>query len=88
MHAGVPTAPFSGVGESGYGSYHGPHGFRTFSRSRVVVSPPTWLDALLAFRYPPFDAKHVPKVAVKNTLGFKRGKWLQDQKIKGRRAGR
>ena len=72
MHAGVPTAPFGGVGEFGYGSYHGSHGFRTFSHSRVVVSPRTWLDALLVFRYPPFDAKPVPKVAVRNTLGFKR----------------
>ena len=88
MHAGVPTAPFGGVGEFGYGSYHGSHGFRTFSHSRVVVSPRTWLDALLVFRYPPFDAKPVPKVAVRNTLGFKRGERLQDQKIKGRGAGK
>jgi len=88
MHAGVPTAPFGGVGESGYGYYHGPHGFRAFSHTRVIVSPPTWLDALLAFRYPPFDVAHVPKVAVKNTLGFKRGERLQDQKIKLKGVGK
>lgn len=84
MQAGVPTAPFGGVGELCYGSYHGPHGLCTFSHSRIVVSSPARLDVLLAFRYPPSDAKYVPKVAVKNTLGLKRGERLQDQKLKGR----
>jgi aldehyde dehydrogenase (NAD+) len=83
IHAGVPSAPFGGVGESGYGSYHGAHGFNTFSHSRVIVSPPNWLDSLLAFRYPPFDTKHVSKIAVKNNLGFKRGETLEQQRIKG-----
>jgi len=30
------SQPFGGVGESGYGAYHGEHGFRTFSKEKPV----------------------------------------------------
>lgn len=82
MHAGVPGAPFGGVGESGYGYYHGAHGFKCFSHTRIIVNPPQWLDSLMSFRYPPFHVKHIPKIAVKNTLGFKRGETMAEQKIR------
>ena len=81
MHAGVPNAPFGGVGESGYGYYHGRHGIDAFSHTRTVVAPPMWLDKLMSFRYPPFNLKNKSKIAVKNTLGFKRGETMEDQKI-------
>ncbi len=32
-----PHAPFGGIGASGQGSYHGLHGFKTFSHQRTVV---------------------------------------------------
>lgn len=79
MHAGVPNAPFGGVGDSGYGSYHGPHGFLCFTHRRVVVAPPTWLDMVMSFRYPPYDLKHLSKIAVANKLGFQPGEQMSDQ---------
>jgi aldehyde dehydrogenase (NAD+) len=35
-----PSLPFGGVGESGYGSYHGKWGFQTFSHRRAVFHRP------------------------------------------------
>lgn len=81
MHAGVPNAPFGGVGESGYGSYHGKFGLECFSHSRTILQMPLWLEKVLAFRYPPFDMKHASKVVVKNKLGFKRGETLEEQRV-------
>jgi aldehyde dehydrogenase (NAD+) len=43
--------PFGGLGESGFGSYHGRAGFEAFSHQRSVLRRATWLD--LPFRYPP-----------------------------------
>lgn len=80
FHATLHDTPFGGVGESGYGAYHGKHGIDCFSHSRAVVSPPTWLDRLMGFSYPPYSMKSLKHVAVKNTLGFKRGETLEDQK--------
>ena len=82
MHAGVHGAPFGGVGESGYGYYHGRHGLDAFTHTRTVVTPPLWLEKLMSFRYPPFNSKHIAKIAVTNKLGFKKGEGLKDQKIK------
>lgn len=36
-----PHLPFGGVGQSGHGSYHGVHGFRTFSHERAVMYEPS-----------------------------------------------
>lgn len=80
-------APFGGVGESGYGAFHGKYGFDAFSHKRTVVAPPTWIEAALKLRYPPFDIKNKNKLAVKNNLGFKRGEGLQDQKLVGNSIG-
>ncbi|KAK1762777.1 hypothetical protein QBC33DRAFT_519165 [Phialemonium atrogriseum] len=82
MHAGVPGTPFGGVGESGMGYYHGKHRFLAFTHTRIFVLPSTWLDRLMSFRYPPFDVRHSSKLAVKNRLGFKKGKTMEDQRIK------
>ena len=48
----APGLPFGGVGESGYGSYHGRFGFETFSHRKAVFRRPFFLDA--ALRYPPY----------------------------------
>jgi aldehyde dehydrogenase (NAD+) len=37
-----PSLPFGGVGESGYGSYHGKWGFETFSHRRAVYHRPSF----------------------------------------------
>jgi aldehyde dehydrogenase (NAD+) len=68
MHAGVPNAPFGGVGESGMGHYHGKYGFLAFTHKRTVVEPPTWLDYMMGFRYPPYDVRNLSKFAVSNRL--------------------
>jgi aldehyde dehydrogenase (NAD+) len=82
MHAGVHGAPFGGVGESGYGFYHGKYGMDAFSHNRTVVNLPLWLDKVMGFRYPPFALENKVKLEVKNKLGFKKGETLEDQKVR------
>ena len=57
--------PFGGLGESGFGAYHGRAGFETFSHQRSVLRRGTWLD--LPFRYPPARLS-LPQL--KRALGF------------------
>lgn len=80
-HALVPNAPFGGVGASGTGYSHGVHGFNAFTHQRAVVEPPLWLERLIQFRYPPYQLASIKNVAVPNSIGFKRGETMQDQKI-------
>lgn len=42
-HLLVSTLPFGGVGDSGYGSYHGRWGFETFSHRKPILRRPSWL---------------------------------------------
>ncbi|ATD69365.1 aldehyde dehydrogenase family protein [Gordonia sp. 1D] len=51
----VPELPFGGVGASGMGSYHGRHGFDTFSHRKAVLSKPSRPDLPLA--YPPYGRR-------------------------------
>jgi acyl-CoA reductase-like NAD-dependent aldehyde dehydrogenase len=51
-HVGVPELPFGGVGQSGFGSYHGKAGFDTFSHYKPVYRRSTLVDVPL--RYPPY----------------------------------
>jgi coniferyl-aldehyde dehydrogenase len=55
-HFAQESQPFGGVGESGYGTYHGEYGFRTFSKEKPVyyqsrlgllpmLLPPLWQAA-------------------------------------------
>ena len=37
--AAVPSVPFGGVGDSGYGRIHGPEGLREFTYARSVIKP-------------------------------------------------
>jgi aldehyde dehydrogenase (NAD+) len=52
LHFAVPGLPFGGVGESGYGAYHGREGFETFSNRKPILSKPAKLDPPVA--YPPW----------------------------------
>lgn len=55
LHYGMPDLPFGGVGESGIGSYHGVHGFRSFSNVRsVMYHRIPWLYRLL---FPPYHRR-------------------------------
>ena len=63
VHLSNPRLPFGGVGNSGIGSYHGIHGFRTFSHAKSIMKTSTWFD--LKAKYPPYS-----------TLAYKMVKWL------------
>ncbi len=51
-HLGIPGLPFGGVGESGFGAYHGRWGFERFSHAKPVFSRSTRVD--MPLRYPPY----------------------------------
>ncbi|KIW80218.1 hypothetical protein Z517_06833 [Fonsecaea pedrosoi CBS 271.37] len=80
FHAVLHGAPFGGVGESGQGAYHGKYGVDCFSHSRAVVAPPSWMDRLMAFTFPPYNAKNLKYLTVKNSIGFRRGETMEDQR--------
>ncbi len=52
MHIANHHLPFGGVGNSGFGSYHGKGSFLAFSNQRAVLNMPTWID--IPFKYAPF----------------------------------
>jgi aldehyde dehydrogenase (NAD+) len=63
MHIMVSDMPFGGVGESGYGAYHGKTGFDTFSHRKSVLRRPSWMPELPAARapYAPWKLKMMKK---------------------------
>ncbi|GLI82115.1 hexadecenal dehydrogenase [Penicillium ochrochloron] len=64
----IPTLPFGGVGESGYGAYRGRSSFDVFVHRRSITSSPSWLESILAFRYPPYAGKLNRFKAVSNLV--------------------
>ncbi len=52
IHLATSAMGFGGVGESGMGSYHGRHGFETFTHRKSMVDKKTFLD--LPMRYQPY----------------------------------
>lgn len=54
-HLGNLDLPFGGVGQSGFGSYHGKKSFDTFSHQKSIMKKSNWLD--IPMRYPPYDGK-------------------------------
>ncbi|MFH1296015.1 MAG: aldehyde dehydrogenase family protein [Bacteroidota bacterium] len=55
IHFTNQRMPFGGVGQSGFGCYHGKYSFDTFSHRRSVMKKVTWLD--IPVRYPPYGNK-------------------------------
>ena len=51
MHIANSNLGFGGVGDSGIGSYHGEHGFRTFSHYKGILEKATWIEPDLKY-YP------------------------------------
>ncbi|KAF8410523.1 hypothetical protein HHK36_003054 [Tetracentron sinense] len=47
------TLPFGGVGQSGFGKYHGKYSFDTFSHGKAVLRRSFWLE--LEPRHPPWN---------------------------------
>lgn len=54
FHGVVPNLPFGGVGDSGSGAYRGKASFDCFTHHRSIVRTPSWMESLLAVRYPPY----------------------------------
>lgn len=55
VHIANKNLPFGGVGNSGYGAYHGRFSFGTFTHKKSVSKRATWLDVPL--RYAPYRKK-------------------------------
>lgn len=77
----MPGAPFGGVGESGYGTYHGVYGFQAFSHMRNIAQPGSIFRNYFSLRFPPYSRQDPSKVEIKNRLGFKRGETIADQEV-------
>ncbi len=54
-HLGNLNLPFGGIGNSGFGMYHGKTSFDTFTHKKSIMKKSNWLD--ISFRYPPYDGK-------------------------------
>lgn len=54
VHLSNPKLPFGGIGNSGYGNYHGKFGFDTFSHKKSIMKTATWFD--LWAKYPPYSS--------------------------------
>ncbi|MFB6612531.1 aldehyde dehydrogenase family protein [Agromyces sp. NPDC056379] len=65
IHAGVPSLPFGGVGESGMGAYHGEFSIRTFSHLKPVLRKPHFADTIKMVQppYTPFSRRIAQKTA-------------------------
>lgn len=68
MHMASPKLPFGGVGNSGFGSYNGKHGFDTFSHKKAVMHRSFWLD--IKMKYAPYTDSKIAfiKFALKNLI--------------------
>ncbi|KAI9823143.1 MAG: hypothetical protein M1832_002586 [Thelocarpon impressellum] len=67
FHGSIPTLAFGGVGESGTGAYRGKASFDCFTHKRSVTSTPSWVESLIAIRYPPYAGK-LSRMQRMNTL--------------------
>lgn len=54
-HLGNHNLPFGGLGQSGFGNYHGKNSFEIFSHKKSIMKKPTWLDNPM--RYAPYSGK-------------------------------
>ncbi|KAL1412475.1 Hexadecenal dehydrogenase [Vanrija albida] len=69
------TLPFGGVGDSGWGNYHGVHGFNTFSHHKAILEVPYWLELAQKSRYPPnldANARKIFKMFMVSKVNFSR----------------
>ncbi|GAA5822468.1 hypothetical protein JCM10212_000551 [Sporobolomyces blumeae] len=57
VHFLIPGLPFGGTGKAGHGNYHGKRTFDTFTHERAFANVPTWMDVVMASRYPPYTDK-------------------------------
>ncbi|KAL3469488.1 Aldehyde/histidinol dehydrogenase [Aspergillus californicus] len=73
LHGAAQGAPFGGVGNSGMGCYHGRYGVLAFSHLRTYMDAmPSWMEGLMAARYPPYTVGKANTLAPKMRVGFDR----------------
>lgn len=60
MQVANPNLPFGGVGESGFGAYHGEASFKVFSHRKTYMKKTTFFDP--KFLYPPYDDTQVKMI--------------------------
>ncbi|EAL17614.1 hypothetical protein CNBM0290 [Cryptococcus deneoformans B-3501A] len=73
--------PFGGVGESGWGSYHGKDGFNTFTHHKAVLEIPYLFEPLMSLRYPPMSilAKRIMPFLMFSGIHFSRPKSVEHE---------
>jgi aldehyde dehydrogenase (NAD+) len=57
LHVSTSELPFGGVGNSGFGKYHGRASFDAFSNQKAVFSQTNLFD--VKQRFPPYDGKFI-----------------------------
>ncbi|WP_395738130.1 aldehyde dehydrogenase family protein [Prosthecobacter sp.] len=71
LHIVNSHLPFGGAGQSGQGSYHGHHSFRTFSHERAVVHQGGLIASLVSLPHPPYSKmKAMEKIVLKQKTGL------------------
>ncbi|WP_395749482.1 aldehyde dehydrogenase family protein [Prosthecobacter sp.] len=71
LHIVNSHLPFGGTGQSGQGSYHGHHSFRTFSHERAVVHQGGLIASLVSLPHPPYSKmKAMEKIVLKQKTGL------------------
>lgn len=71
LHIVNSHLPFGGTGQSGQGSYHGHHSFRTFSHERAVVHQGGLMASLVPLPHPPYaKMKRIEKIVLKQKTGL------------------
>ena len=55
LHVAHDNLPFGGVGDSGWGAYHGEQGFLRFSHQKAVCLQGRW--SAVQWLYPPYGAR-------------------------------
>lgn len=71
LHVVNSHLPFGGTGQSGQGSYHGHHSFRTFSHERAVVHQGGAIASLVPLPHPPYaKMKRIEKMVLKHKTGL------------------
>lgn len=63
-HFSCDSLPFGGVGNSGMGSYHGKHGFETFSHKKgtLIKKIDKFGEVPLSVRYPPYSEQKLSMI--------------------------
>jgi len=67
LHVAHDHLPFGGVGDSGWGAYHGEHGFLRFSHQKAVYLQGRWSAA--QWLYPPYGQRFDKLMAVLRRWG-------------------